>query len=406
MPIFKELWAALGDVWKALSPVIDAFGEVWKAIVGVGKDGKEAYTVFNLIADVLKVTIVPALTALVEGIKLVTPLIKGMADAFKVGIETILFWIGKLNESFETLKKAAQGVSEFFTNLWSGLTGQTKKGVSEVTDEVKKGTGQITTAFDDLKKEISSESIWPDMWQEMIKDTVASMDEISATIGIAIVEIANLLEDQSPDLSNMLDPLLTAKVTLEQMNDVFGDLVDSSGSIGEALDKLQAGLNSGSISVNELQRGFIDLSTKISTSQGDMSKFTETISRCLEDMLDPLISANVTVQQMHSAFGVLVEDSTSLGGALDMLRNKFDSGEVSLRTLNEGFAKLAKLSVEIGEVRVPALGTQVAAPSAPAITNVTVNFSVGTLDINDRTELNSFLQDLHRNIVDSVRAAG
>jgi len=184
MPIFKELWAALGDVWKALSPVIDAFGEVWKAIVGVGKDGKEAYTIFNLIADVLKVTIVPALTALVKGIELVTPLIKTMADAFKVGIETILFWIGKLNEAFETIKKAAQGVSEFFTNLWSGLTGQTKKGVSEVTDEVKKGTDQITNAFDDLKKEISSESIWPDMWKDMVFQTKAGFDEIlSETAG-------------------------------------------------------------------------------------------------------------------------------------------------------------------------------------------------------------------------------
>ena len=178
MPIFKELWAALGDVWKALSPVIDAFGEVWQAIVGVGKDGKEAYTVFNLIADVLKVTIVPALTALVKGIELVAPVIKIMADAFKVGIETILFWIGKLNEAFETIKKAAQGVSEFFTNLWSGLTGQTKKGVSEVTDEVKKGTGQITNAFDDLKKEISSESIWPDMWGNMVSQTRGGFDEI------------------------------------------------------------------------------------------------------------------------------------------------------------------------------------------------------------------------------------
>jgi len=178
MPLFKELWTALGDVWKALSPVIDAFGEVWTAIVGVGKDGKEAYTIFNLIADVLKITIVPALTALVEGIKLVTPLIKTMADAFKVGIETILFWMGKLNEAFETIKKAAQGVSEFFTNLWSGLTGQTTKGVSEVTDEVKKGTSQITDAFDDLKKEISSESIWPDMWGEMVLQARGGFDEI------------------------------------------------------------------------------------------------------------------------------------------------------------------------------------------------------------------------------------
>jgi len=178
MPIFKELWATLGDVWKALSPVIDAFGQVWKAIVGVGKDGKEAYTIFNLIADVLKITIVPALTALVEGIKLVTPLIGAMATVFKTGIETILFWIGKLNAAFETIKKAAQGVSEFFTNLWSGLTGQTKKGVSEVTDEVKKGTSQITDAFDDLKKEISSESIWPDMWGEMVLQARGGFDEI------------------------------------------------------------------------------------------------------------------------------------------------------------------------------------------------------------------------------------
>jgi methyl-accepting chemotaxis protein len=355
MPIFKELWAALGDVWKALSPVIDAFGQVWKAITGVGKDGKEAYTVFNLIADVLKVTIVPALTALVKGIELVTPLIKTMADAFKVGIETILFWIGKLNEAFETLKKGFQGVSDFFTGLWDGLTGQAKTGVSGITDEVKKGTGQITKAFDDLKKEVSSESIWPDMWKEMTKDTVASMDEISGTIGVALVEIARLLEDQSPDLSNMLDPLLTAKVTLEQMDDVFGDLVDSSGSIGEGLDKLQAGLNSGSISVNELQRGFIELSTKISTSQGDTSRFTESISRCLEDMLDPLISAKVSVEQMHTAFGGVVTGSTSVGGALDMLRNKFDSGEVSLRTLNEGFAKLAKES-ESGTISTNAMG--------------------------------------------------
>jgi hypothetical protein len=178
MPIFKELWAALGDVWTALSPVIDAFGAVWKAIVGVGKDGKEAYTVFNLIADVLKITIVPTLTALVKGIELVTPLIKTMADAFKVGIETILFWIGKLNEAFEGLKKAAQGVSDFFTGLWNGLTGQTKKGVSEVTDEVKKGTGQITNAFDDLKKTVSSESIWPDMWGNMVSQTREGFDEI------------------------------------------------------------------------------------------------------------------------------------------------------------------------------------------------------------------------------------
>jgi hypothetical protein len=178
MPIFKELWAALGDVWKALSPVIDAFGEVWKAIVGVGKNGKEAYTVFNLIADVLKITLVPMMKGLVEAITLVAPVIKVMADAFKVGIETILFWIGKLNEAFETIKKAAQGVSEFFTNLWSGLTGQTKKGVSDVTAEIGKGTGQITNSFDDLKKTLTSESIWPDMWGNMVSQTRGGFDEI------------------------------------------------------------------------------------------------------------------------------------------------------------------------------------------------------------------------------------
>jgi ABC-type transporter Mla subunit MlaD len=241
------------------------------------------------------------------------------------------------------------------------------------------------------------------MWQEMIKDTVASMDEISATIGIAIVEIANLLEDQSPDLSNMLDPLLTAKVTLEQMNDVFGDLVDSSGSIGEALDKLQAGLNSGSISVNELQRGFIELSTKISTSQGDTSRFTETISRCLEDMLDPLISANVTVQQMHNAFGVLVEDSTSLGEALNMLRNKFDSGQISLNQLNEGFAKL---SVEVGALGAPALGTPAATVAAPSPSTVYVNVysSVGTLAVGNKSEFDDYLKQVYRTVVDAVRA--
>jgi hypothetical protein len=178
MPIFKELWTALGDVWKALSPVIDAFGEVWKAIVGVGKDGKEAYTIFNLLADVLKVTIVPAFSALVEGIKLVALGIKVMADAFKVGIETVLFWIDKLNEAFETIKKAAQGVSDFFTNLWNGLTGQTKKGVSDVTDEIGKGTSQITNSFDDLQKKLVSESIWPDMWGDMISQTTSGFDEI------------------------------------------------------------------------------------------------------------------------------------------------------------------------------------------------------------------------------------
>jgi hypothetical protein len=320
------------------------------------------------------------------------PVLLPLVDGFIAIIDTLTDFAAGIKGAIDWLEK-----------LWNAMTAGANEAVKGMKDSVMGAGEYVTDAFKGVYKTLVGGSIWPDMWKEMIKETVASMDEISATIGVAVVEIARLLEDQSPDLSNMLDPLLTAKVTLEQMNDVFGDLVDSSGSIGEGLDKLQAGLDSGSISVNELQRGFIELSTKISTSQGDTSRFTEPISRCLEDMLDPLISANVTVQQMHSAFGVLVEDSTSLGEALNMLRNKFDSGEASLRTLNEGFAKL---SVEVGVLGAPAVGSPVAAVVAPSPSTVYVNVysSVGTLAIGNKSELDDYLKQVYRTVVDAVRA--
>jgi hypothetical protein len=89
-----------------------------------------------------------------------------------------------------------------------------------------------------------------------------------------------------------------------------------------------------------------------------------------------------------------------------MLRNKFDSGEVSLRTLNEGFANLAKLSVEVGVLGAPALGTPVAAvaASSPSTTYVTIYSSVGTLAVGNKSELDDYLKQMYRTVVDAVRA--
>jgi len=310
--------------------------------------------------------------------------------------------------------KAIGGAIDWLGKLWNAMTAGANDAVKGMKEAVMGAGEAVTNTFKDVYKNLVGGSIWTDMWKEMIKETQDSMDRISMEVEVGTEYIADLLEELrgtsaeaiSQGLEDILDPLLTAGVTLEQLNDVFGDLVNSSGSVGEELGKLQEGLDSGTISMEELRRGFIELSTSLSTKQGDMSKFAETISASLENMLDPLISANVTVEQMHSAFGVLVEDSTSVGEALDMLRNKFDSGEVSLRTLNEDFAKLSKLSVEVGALGAPALGTPVAAVAAPSPSTIYVNVysSVGTLAVGNKSELDDYLTQLHRQVVDAVRS--
>lgn len=232
LPLFKELWDALKGVWDALKPVIDAFGEIWKAIVGVGKDGKETYNIFKLLADVLKLTIVPALTALVEGIKLVTPVIKLLAEGFKTAVEIAIpaicaiiegvtsfittikdllggfykwlvggsfiqdtmaaaftafeagsansisgvsKWLGGIMDTFLSWGK---GLTDFFGGIWNTMVDSVGKAISSITSEVRTGTDDITKLMSNLQTDLVGESIWTDMWGDMVRVTSDGFDQI------------------------------------------------------------------------------------------------------------------------------------------------------------------------------------------------------------------------------------
>jgi len=225
MPVFKELWEALKGIWTALQPVFEAFGKIWEALTGVSTEGKNAYTIFNLIADILKVTVVPALQGLVEVIKLVTPVIQLLAEGFKATVEVVAPFIKQLIESiggfiawlketfegfykwlvggsfvqelmdavfgvfkagFDNLIKGVTGwlgsivetitawgktITDIFTNLWNGIVSFLGGIWKQITDMVSSGAQQTQNTLQNLSNEVAQESIWPDMWNLMVRQT-------------------------------------------------------------------------------------------------------------------------------------------------------------------------------------------------------------------------------------------
>jgi len=225
LPVFKELWTALKGVWDALQPVFEAFGKIWEALVGVSTEGKNAYTIFNLIADILRVTVVPALQGLVEVIKLVTPVIQLLAEGFKATVEVVAPLIKQLIESiggfiawlketfegfykwlvggsfvqelmdavfgvfkagFDNLIKGITGwlgsivdtitawgktITDIFTNLWNGIVSFLGGIWKQITDMVSSGAQQTQNTLQNLSNEVAQESIWPDMWNLMVRQT-------------------------------------------------------------------------------------------------------------------------------------------------------------------------------------------------------------------------------------------
>lgn len=234
LPVFKELWSALKGIWDALQPVFQAFGKIWEALTGVSTEGKNAYTVFNLIADILKVTVVPALQGLVEVIKLVTPVIKLLAEGFKATVEIVApiirelieliggfvnsvkeilggFWkwlvggsfiqdlmdavftafsegIGRIIEGAKgwlagvtaTFAEWGQGILDFFGNLWNQMIDIVGNAFSGILKKVQEGINAVANFFGDLWKKLTGGSIWLDMWADMVKATGQGMQGILA----------------------------------------------------------------------------------------------------------------------------------------------------------------------------------------------------------------------------------
>jgi len=232
MPVFKELWEALKGIWTALQPVFEAFGKIWEALTGVSTEGKNAYTIFNLIADILKVTVVPALQGLVEVIKLVTPVIQLLAEGFRATVEVVAPFIKQLIESiggfiawlketfegfykwlvggsfvqelmdavfgvfkagFDNLIKGITGwlgsvvetitawgktITDIFTNLWNGIVSFLGGIWKQITDMVSSGAQQTQNTLQNLSNEVAQESIWPDMWNLMVRQTKEGMQGI------------------------------------------------------------------------------------------------------------------------------------------------------------------------------------------------------------------------------------
>lgn len=234
LPVFKELWTVLQDLWKALTPVFDAFGDIWKVLTGISGEGKNAYSIFNLIADVLKVTLVPVLRGVVEVIKLVTPVIKLFAEGFKVAVELAIPAIKTIieavtgfvaaiketlggfykwlvggsfvqetmeavfvafKEGFDALVKGVgdwlagiastftewgKGLLDFFGNLWNQMIDIVGNAFKGILDKVKAGIDAVANFFGNLWKQLTGGSIWTDMWSDMVRQTSVGFDAILA----------------------------------------------------------------------------------------------------------------------------------------------------------------------------------------------------------------------------------
>jgi phage-related protein len=229
MPVFQELWNVLKELWAAIQPVFEAFGEIWKALTGVSEQGKNAYTIFNLLADILKVTVVPALQGLVEVIKLVTPVIKLLAEGFKSTVEIVApvirelieliggfvntikeilggFWKWLVGGSFvqelmdavfaafkagfdnlvkgitewlggivNTLQAWGKTITDIFSNMWNGVANFVGDIWKKINDAVSSGASQTQNTIQNLSNSVAGESIWPDMWDLMLQQTREGM---------------------------------------------------------------------------------------------------------------------------------------------------------------------------------------------------------------------------------------
>jgi len=146
LPVLKELWNAMKEIFVALEPVVEAFGEVWTALVGVAKEGEASYTIFNLIADVIKTLILPALQGLVELIKLVTPAIREMAEAFKAAVDAALSAIAGMKAAFADFQKWLVGGS-IWPDMWRDMVSYTSKGFDDILSETSAGMSRFQGMF-------------------------------------------------------------------------------------------------------------------------------------------------------------------------------------------------------------------------------------------------------------------
>jgi phage-related protein len=127
-PALKELFGALGELWKAIQPVFDAFGELWDAMTG----GTGNLDLFKTMID----GVVTVIRGWVELIKAATPLIKTFADDLKTAADAVT----------PVLKQIHDAVAGFLDGL--------------------------KTLFQDFSNWLVGASLWTDMWNHML--TIAS----------------------------------------------------------------------------------------------------------------------------------------------------------------------------------------------------------------------------------------
>jgi len=111
-PALKELMSAFGEIWDALKPLGEAFGEIIAALT----DGEGSGDLFKAIL----LLIVDAIKGLAAGIRVIAPLIKDFAEAFKSAAEFITPFLVTIRDAVTGFLEALRGAFEAFYNFLVG----------------------------------------------------------------------------------------------------------------------------------------------------------------------------------------------------------------------------------------------------------------------------------------------
>jgi len=91
---------------------------------------------------------------------------------FKAGFDNLIKGItGWLGSIVDTITAWGKTITDIFTNLWNGIVSFLGGIWKQITDMVSSGAQQTQNTLQNLSNEVAQESIWPDMWNLMVRQT-------------------------------------------------------------------------------------------------------------------------------------------------------------------------------------------------------------------------------------------
>jgi phage-related protein len=386
-PALKELFDALGELWKAIQPVFGAFGELWDAMTG----GTGNLDLFKTMID----GVVTVIRGWVEIIKAVTPIIKTFADDLKTaadiltpvlkqihdaiagfldGLKTLFqgfynwlvgaslwtdMWnqmltiasemIGQLisdlgSKLFDPLKNAftgaLEGLKELWSKGWDAIQTAGKTVWNTIAENLTPWMAGIKTTITD--KMDSLNTAWETDWRNIKTSAQTAWDIMKMNVGTWIDDVKTKVSDTTGALKTTWDTNWAAvKTTLDTLlpqvqtflntkfDEMKGYIEKSTGTYGptmtSALSGMQAAMNAGFALVHGDWKGALNQMSTALTDWGTAAK------GILDGIMGNLKGAvDAGIQAIEGGFTGLI---TSAQGAIGQAQGLFQQAQSAVNNV-------------------------------------------------------------------------